>query len=708
MSKFLTVIYPFLSALLLTSALMPATAKASGIQSCRAAHRSIMTESPAAYLSPPQAGRSRVVNVTLFVEENPSPNQDSKLGWDFKYEHHLTFELKQGDQAATWDKNFMDRLKVPALPGPNAVRPEQLLHEDNQKPWLTYLDFNRPESDYPLDYYERFRNSMQANYRFFAFSKLYVPQFLNVPPSWPRRLNGSFISVDVTRKPYSLSGKRITSPEFEAIDSKSYFAEIIWRGDKEDPIFPSVYSPIGFLVDHWKSVYSTPNNIRNLIDDSLKRIYQSFAGQGPERQILVPIVQEQDRRDQERITHFSYGITNVGASEHKKALSIDEVGHMQIMTSTGPHQPFHFEEQWGKVERPANEVWGEGQRFILKPWEDLNFESKTVVSNGELRTLKYRLMHKAFAWANNDARLDRFIIQVNGRVRGILQEMGWPIEQAQATKKVQEINGEMTEEWLISFDKQLMLETEIRMMKGLLLNCFHRFADNPLVTTMSQRFDPNQVKTLIKMGLIHVSDKEPTPFKTPTLQRQKIIELAPDERDPSFLTISPEHMNFDSVEINFTQEMMRRFMAEWDPQLPSPRQPTPYSVVEQIRRELKELLNRSFQEALNPKDGGYQWVKKNFSKSRLQILIGLGVVRVGELTPGDRYHRVRDKYDFHQIIPDGIKPALENGKYVFIITPQELNSPANLYLAFPPDMMKALLYKWYPDNARYKIPNYWW
>lgn len=436
---------------------------------------------------------------------------------------------------------------------------EILFQEDEATSRMRVPDYSRAE--YPAEYYEKYRHRMANPYHeTYAYNHTYLPQFINVPESRPRRLTGSFVSLD-TFKPIP---RNLDANLSELRDPYFYAAEVIWRGPKDDPIFPAELGQ-GTMARLFVSLYSTASSARQLIEGSLKRIYESFANQGLERQILVPIVKEQDQRDLERTTHFEYGIINLDASARKQSLQLDEVAHMQIITSTGPEQPFHFEEQWGRIDRVPGEVWGEAGRLILKHWELLNPESQSKVPREELKSIKYRLMHKTFAWSNNDARLDRLFFQVNDRVRGVLIEMGWPLEQAKATKKVQEINGETTQEWLYSLDKHLMIETEKRMLKNLMRVYFHKLAKNPSARWLEMSFDQNEIKTLIKLGVVQVSNDNPTPIFSGYKRRDNwpILHNTDPFAKPVF-NIKPELLKkTEYLSLIFSSEMILKLVSEW-------------------------------------------------------------------------------------------------------------------------------------------------
>lgn len=421
---------------------------------------------------------------------------------------------------------------------------------------------------YPSEYYEKYHARMSPSHKKLAFHYLYLPQFINVPSSNPRRLTGSFISltsVKISPQVLDQNFKRVGNGPGHAP------AEVIWRGPKEDSVFPKRVHQLRtsqtHIVGSGENMPSNAFSIHNLIENSLARIYQSFANQGPERQILVPIVKEQDARDQERTTHFEYGIVNAKESVRQESLQVDEVGHMQIITSTGPHQPFHFEEQWGKIDRVPGEAWGEAGRFILKHWELLNSESQNQTSRDELKTIKYRLMHKVFAWVNNDARLDRLFFQVNDRVREKLLEMGWPLETAEATRKTQEIKGEKTQEWLFRMDRSLMIETEKRMLKKMMLIYFGSLSRHPDGRWFEMTFDPNEIKTLIKLGVIRVSKENPTPFFRKMLiygDGPAAILHNPDPSAAPVFTITPEQAkgSYD-ITLIFSAEMIQKLISGW-------------------------------------------------------------------------------------------------------------------------------------------------
>lgn len=440
----------------------------------------------------------------------------------------------------------------------NEAYTEALFRTDQSTSRTRSPNFNR--TIYPTDYYEKYQARMSPQYKTYAFNRLYVPQFINVPVSSPRRLNGSFILLDVL-KPVS----RSLDQNLRDLDETYFYpAEMVWRGPKEDPIFPSTLGQ-GAMARLFSFMHSNATSIRQLIEESLKRIYQSFAKQGPERQILVPIVKEQNARDQDRTTHFEYGIIKIQDSVRKESLQVDEVAHMQVMTSTGPDQPFHFEEQWGKIDRIPGEIPGEMGRLILKPWKELDPESQSRVPPNELKSIKYRLVHKAFAWANNDARLDRVYFQVNDRVRALLTEMGWALEEAQATKKTQIIDGKMTEEWLFNMDKHLMIETEKRMLKNLMKVYFRKLANHPSGQWLAMSFDQNEIKTLMKLGIVRVSNIDPTPLLVDQIRPPEwpIFHNPDPSADPVF-RITPEQLkNSEYFSFYFSSEMIQKLEADW-------------------------------------------------------------------------------------------------------------------------------------------------
>ncbi len=369
---------------------------------------------------------------------------------------------------------------------------------------LRARSFPKKRQYYDENFYERNFKIYEESDRTLLYDALYLPKFLNTRAYRQGSLTAPIVASYVERVPervewFRESGSIMPS---RALMRQAPMMTFIWRGSGNEALFPNkIISSTGIPggADGFKN---TATDVKAMIGSSLDRLYSDFAAQGPERKILVPIVQEQDRRDLDRTIHFEIGfhIDN----------KMTGTGHLQVMTSQSSKEPLHFEEQWGHVDRQPGENIGEVGRFYI------GREDTSNSTRDRKELMRSLLWQQMLSWANHDVKLDRLFFQVNDRVRGVLKGYGIPVDQAKARRVSQVINGEKREEWIFELDRPTMLLAEQQMM-GRILN--RRLSDYLAAGKHTQpgaegglalQFSRNEIWSLIDMGLVKV-DNSPTP-----------------------------------------------------------------------------------------------------------------------------------------------------------------------------------------------------
>ena len=176
-------------------------------------------------------------------------------------------------------------------------------------------------------------------------------------------------------------------------------------------------------------------------------------------------------------------------------------------------------DRFGAVERKDHEVLGEVGRFFFDQQDDY-LRSKDPRRNSwkeRKHLLRIMLWQKMLSWANHDVKIDRLYFQVNDRVKGVLQGYGLPLDQANARRVTQIIDGEPVSEWIFELDRPTMLLAEAKLMSRIL---HHYIVDlqktakaDPTMDyrTVSFKFFRNEIWNLINMGLIQVTDQKSQP-----------------------------------------------------------------------------------------------------------------------------------------------------------------------------------------------------
>jgi hypothetical protein len=348
--------------------------------------------------------------------------------------------------------------------------------------------------------YERHLSDIDEESRGKLFSLEYMPRHLNVRTQRTGSLVGPLAAI------YKASPRVAVGTEMNSVLLWPLGLDtLVWRGDGIDPVFPKRILVNSYLPATAQGPTQGKTVLmREMIDRSLRRLYEGFEAQGPERQILAPIVQAQDKTDLNRTIHFEVGIHSSPNFQH----DMDEVGHIQVMVSRNPDEKLHIETQWGDLHRRPGEILGEVGRLQFKRGKLIRNDLRASLLKEQDHLIRLTLLQKMLAWANHDVPLDRLIIQVNEMVADILTEYGLPIAEAKATPLVQTIGRETTKEWRFDFDRALMQKAEREITKRILSLHLRKFteASDRKDRELWLDFSRNEIWALIEIGLIQVTD----------------------------------------------------------------------------------------------------------------------------------------------------------------------------------------------------------
>lgn len=228
-------------------------------------------------------------------------------------------------------------------------------------------------------------------------------------------------------------------------------------------------------------------------DAGLARLYDQFAQQGPERQILVDIVKVQDKVEADRTVHFVASTLQ------------QPVGHAQVLVSRSAAEPLHIEAQWKGIAPIPGKKKGElGRLSFFQPDETIAPGTvdgfNPAQAKGLEKLARLQLVQKMLAWANHDAGLDSLSLQVNRQVSVVLERMGMPIKIARKEVVAQELGGKRVEEFLYIFDRPLMRKAEDALSREILRGRFRDMLANTEAERIVLRFPRNEWRALFETG----------------------------------------------------------------------------------------------------------------------------------------------------------------------------------------------------------------